>query len=139
MRQKEDALARGIRLMEWTFDPMELKNAFLNLEKLGAIIRRYNPNQYGMTSSPLHGALPTNRTIAQCRLDGPPPGEAGSEVERISYPSDIAAIRASDPSRARAIQQANAVKFQDAFGRGFAVTHFERSESEGTYVLEPWK
>ena len=47
--QREDALARGIELIEWTFDPLEIKNAYLNLEKLGAIARRYNINQYGIT------------------------------------------------------------------------------------------
>ena len=50
--QREDALARGFDLMEWTFDPLEIKNAYLNIEKLGAIARRYNVNQYGITSSP---------------------------------------------------------------------------------------
>ncbi|HWO38509.1 MAG TPA: GNAT family N-acetyltransferase, partial [Candidatus Acidoferrum sp.] len=49
--QREDALARGIELIEWTFDPLEIKNAYLNIEKLGAIARRYNINQYGITSS----------------------------------------------------------------------------------------
>ena len=38
--QREDALARGFELMEWTFDPLEIKNAYLNIEKLGAIARR---------------------------------------------------------------------------------------------------
>jgi len=46
--QRDDALARGIELMEWTFDPLEIKNAYLNIEKLGAIARRYNVNQYGL-------------------------------------------------------------------------------------------
>src|SRR5208337_3093473 len=53
--QREDALARGFELMEWTFDPLEIKNAYLNIEKLGAIARRYNVDQYGITSSPLQG------------------------------------------------------------------------------------
>ena len=63
--QREDALARGIELIEWTFDPLEIKNAYLNLEKLGAIARRYNINQYGITSSPLQGGLPSDRLIAE--------------------------------------------------------------------------
>jgi len=62
--QREDALARGIELIEWTFDPLEIKNAYLNIEKLGAIARRYNINQYGITSSPLQGGLPSDRLIA---------------------------------------------------------------------------
>ena len=47
--QREDAIARGYELMEWTFDPLEIKNAYFNLERLGAIARRYNMNQYGIT------------------------------------------------------------------------------------------
>ena len=57
LRQREEALARGIELIEWTFDPLELKNAFFNIERLGAIVRRYTENQYGITASPLHGGL----------------------------------------------------------------------------------
>ena len=71
LRQRDDALARGIALIEWTFDPLELKNAFLNIEKLGAIVRRYTENQYGTTSSPLHGGLPTDRCIAEWWIDSP--------------------------------------------------------------------
>ena len=59
--QRDDALARGFELIEWTFDPLEIKNAYLNIEKLGAIARRYSVNQYGITSSPLQGGLPTDR------------------------------------------------------------------------------
>ena len=71
LRQREDALARGIALIEWTFDPLELKNAFLNIEKLGAIVRVYKENQYGTTTSPLHGGLPTDRCTAEWWIDSP--------------------------------------------------------------------
>ena len=148
LRQREDALARGIALMEWTFDPLELKNANLNIEKLGAIVRRYSPNQYGTTSSPLHGGLPTDRCVAEWWMDSPrvrgvvgegPRLGGGANRERISYPVDIARIREEDNERARAIQRENAHRFIDAFGRGLAVTGFERSDTEGTYLLEPWQ
>src|SRR5438445_6164727 len=69
LAQRDDALQRGIRLIEWTFDPLEIKNAWLNIERLGAIARRYNPNQYGMSSSPLQGGLPTDRLVAEWWLD----------------------------------------------------------------------
>jgi predicted GNAT superfamily acetyltransferase len=71
LRQRDDALGRGIALIEWTFDPLELKNAFLNIEKLGAIVRRYTENQYGTTTSPLHGGLPTDRCTAEWWIDSP--------------------------------------------------------------------
>src|SRR5881394_265555 len=69
LMQREDALARGIELIEWTFDPLEIKNAYLNIEKLGAVARRYNINQYGITSSPLQGGLPSDRLIAEWWLN----------------------------------------------------------------------
>src|SRR5213593_1427144 len=67
--QRDDALARQFELIEWTFDPLEIKNAYLNIEKLGAISRRYNINQYGMSSSPLQGGLPTDRLVAEWWLN----------------------------------------------------------------------
>ncbi len=145
LRQREDALARGIELMEWTFDPLELKNAFFNIEKLGAIVRRYSENQYGNTGSPLNGSLPTDRCYAEWWLNSPRvkrilAGEPNSSnaVERVSYPAGIARIRHDDPVQARAIQKANGEKLRRAFERGLAATGFERGETEGTYLLEPW-
>ncbi len=63
--QRDEAMARGFELIEWTFDPLEIKNAYLNIERLGAIARRYHVNQYGITSSPLQGGLPTDRLLAE--------------------------------------------------------------------------
>ena len=63
--QRQDALAQGFELIEWTFDPLEVKNSYLNIERLGAIARRYNVNQYGITSSPLQGGLPSDRLVAE--------------------------------------------------------------------------
>ena len=59
--QREEALSRGIRLIQWTFDPLELRNAHFNLNRLGAISRQYLPNLYGTTTSPLHRGLATDR------------------------------------------------------------------------------
>ncbi len=65
LAQREDALARGIDLIEWTFDPLQTRNAYFNIEKLGAIVRRYTPDFYGLSTSPLHGLLPTDRLHAE--------------------------------------------------------------------------
>jgi predicted GNAT superfamily acetyltransferase len=67
--QREDALRRDIRLIEWTFDPVETKNAHFNINRLGAISRRYIPNFYGITTSPLHRGLPTDRLLVEWHLD----------------------------------------------------------------------
>jgi predicted GNAT superfamily acetyltransferase len=55
LAQRDDALDRGIDLMEWTFDPLEIKNAHLNIARLGAIARRYERDFYGPSTSPLQG------------------------------------------------------------------------------------
>lgn len=146
LRQREEALERGIQLMEWTFDPLELKNAHFNIERLGVVVRRYSENQYGVTGSPLHGGLPTDRCIAEWWLDSYrvrkfTAGERTERrhTERIAFPADIARLRTEDPDTARGIQAANAERFKDAFARGLAVTGFERSQQEGAYLLEPWQ
>lgn len=146
LRQREDALAQGLDLIEWTFDPLELKNAFFNIERLGVIVRRYAENQYGITASPLHGGLPTDRCYAEWWIDSPRvraivAGQrpANRTTERISYPADIARIRLEEPERAREIQRTNAACFEAAFARGLAVTGFEPGTTEGTYLLEPWQ
>jgi predicted GNAT superfamily acetyltransferase len=67
--QREDALRRDIRRIEWTFDPLEVKNAYFNLNRLGAISRRYIRNFYGITTSPLHRGMPTDRLLVEWHLD----------------------------------------------------------------------
>src|SRR5262249_36915479 len=57
LAQRDQARQRGIQRIEWTFDPRESKNAYFNIEKLGAIVRRYYVNYYGQISSALHSGL----------------------------------------------------------------------------------
>jgi len=147
--QREDALARGIELIEWTFDPLEIKNAYLNLEKLGAIVRRYNINQYGITSSPLQGGLPSDRLIAEWWLRSRrvetlmetgknPAFERESEIE---VPAQIYDWKAAPETRAKAqhVQERNRNEFLDAFPRGLAVLGYERdAEGNGRFQLGHW-
>jgi len=134
-------------LIEWTFDPLEIKNAFFNIERLGAIVRRFVFNQYGITSSPLNAGLPTDRCYAEwwlendrvnALLDGRvmPRKEI---VGRISITNDIYKIKANDFTQAREIQKRVADQFQEYFAKNLAVTGFERSAENGTYLLSPWE
>ena len=146
LKQREDALARGIDLVEWTFDPLELKNAFFNMERLGAIVRRYVENQYGTTTSPLHGGLPTDRCVAEWWLASPHvtavlAGQAPARAvaERLEVPAEIDVIRRQEPKRARQIQRSLGERLTGCFHRGLAVVGFERSASAGTYLIGKWK
>jgi predicted GNAT superfamily acetyltransferase len=146
LEQRNEALLRGIPLIEWTFDPLELKNAHFNIERLGAVVRRFVLNQYGTTSSHLHGALPTDRCVAEwwiasLRVEATVSGqrpELRDIRDRISVPVEISRLRKEDPKRAREIQRRVSEQFLNSFERGLTVMGFERSEKEGTYLLGPW-
>ncbi len=139
LAQRDKALSRGIDLVEWTFDPLAVKNAFFNVERLGAISRRYIRNQYGATSSPLHGGLPTDRCVAEWWLRSPcveaiVNGRAWDRPavrRRVSVPAQMA-----DP---RATQAATAEVLEGAFADGLAVIGFERTDDAGTYLLGKWE
>ena len=68
--QRDVVRALGVTRMLWTFDPLVARNAHFNLNRLGVGIAEYVPNFYGAnTGSILHGALPTDRFIADWELD----------------------------------------------------------------------
>jgi predicted GNAT superfamily acetyltransferase len=147
LEQRKDALARGIDLIEWTFDPLELKNAYLNVERLGAVVRRYLPNQYGTTSSHLHGGLPTDRLVAEWWVATPraeaivsgAPFQRPLPQARIAVPVEIGELRTSDPARAREIQTEIGEQFTRYFAAGLAVIGFEKSQESGIYLLGQWE
>ena len=67
--QRDRLLAMGITSVYWTFDPLESKNAHLNLNKLGAVAREYVQDMYGQTDSPLHSVIGTDRLVPTWTLD----------------------------------------------------------------------
>ena len=152
--QREDALGRGFELIEWTFDPLEIKNAYLNIEKLGAIARRYNVNQYGVTSSPLQGGLPSDRLVAEWWLRSRRVEKVLSEGRRpaftaqaqIDVPAKIYEWKSAAATRpqARAIEERNRGQFTKAFAAGLSVLGYERNaRGDGRFLLgawdEPWQ
>jgi predicted GNAT superfamily acetyltransferase len=147
--QREDALARGFDLIEWTFDPLEIKNAYLNIEKLGAIARRYNVDQYGTTSSPLQGGLPSDRLVAEWWIKSKRVETAVTDAPRkkfecrarIEVPAEIYAWKAEAATRtqALAVQERNRTLLCDAFANNLAVLGYERNErGNGHFLLGEW-
>lgn len=61
MKQAEIARQMGYQMITWTFDPLESRNAYLNLHKLGAIGAIYKANHYGSMDDELNQGLPTDR------------------------------------------------------------------------------
>jgi predicted GNAT superfamily acetyltransferase len=148
LAQREDAIARGFDLMEWTFDPLEIKNAYLNIARLGAIVRRYHADFYGPSSSPLQGGLPTDRLYAEWWLNSPRVkgllcGEPQTPQigERVTVPHAIYQWKQDAQQRvlAQSIQTRNREALESAFRRGLAVIGYERdAEGSGCFLLGHW-
>ena len=149
LMQREDALGRGIELIEWTFDPLEIKNAYLNIEKLGAVARRYNINQYGITSSPLQGGLPSDRLIAEWWLKservetllGTGKNPSIQSDTEIAVPAQIYEWKSAAETRRQAqqVQERNREQFLGAFAKGLAALGYERDEEgNGKFLLGRW-
>jgi len=149
LAQRRDAMERGFELIEWTFDPLEIKNAWLNMVKLGAIARRYYVNHYGFTSSVLHQGLPTDRLVAEWWLKSKRVVGLLEEakqpvfetVKKIAVPAQIYSWRASatDLPRATDVQKRNREAFLQAFAQDLAVLGYERDANDnGTFLLGTW-
>ena len=145
--QRKDALARGISLIEWTFDPLVTKNAYFNFMRLGAMARRYLPNAYGITTSPLHGSLPTDRLIAEWHLKSKrvlrvlagkqSSSKPGKKAARITIPLNIEELRSTDSGRATELQSQVRAEFTKWLGKGYTATAVTPSKGGMDYILEP--
>jgi predicted GNAT superfamily acetyltransferase len=145
--QREEALGRGIRLVVWTFDPLEIRNAHFNLNRLGAIARKYFPNLYGFTTSPMHRGLPTDRLVAEWQLDSPRVVAILSEVARepqeapaaIELPAELEKLKQDEPAQLAKVQERIRGEFCGWFARGYAATGMRIAKSgAAAYLLRPW-
>lgn len=147
LAQRQDALQRGYQLIEWTFDPLELKNAYFNIEKLGVVANRYSPNQYGLNSSRLQAGLPTDRMFADWWIQSGRVREIFGEKEtcrqgeqeefwqRIEVPTEVMKWKNESVEQAREVQERLRKKFLASFSSGYWVTHFERGKDVSCYIL----
>jgi len=144
--QREEALGRDIRWIEWTFDPLELKNAHFNLNRLGAICRRYIKDLYGVTTSPLHRGIPTDRLVAEWPLDSPRVIAAIGELApvrteapaAILVPAGLEEWKSSDSQKVASVQARLREEFTEWFRRGYAAVGIGTSAAGTVYLLAPW-
>jgi len=144
--QREEALGRGIRLIVWTFDPLEIRNAHFNLNRLGAIARKYLANLYGLTTSPLHLGLPTDRLLAEWQLDSARVVAAVSglatepedDSTTIALPAELDQWKQSDTGAVAPVQARIREEFTAWFARGYAAVGVRKSAAGMEYLLTPW-
>lgn len=147
--QRELALQLGVKFVKWTFEPAKARNAYFNLEKLGAIVTEYQPNFYGTDYSVGEGfgemlGLDSDRLFAEWRLDSAKvcalaAGERFTQGRtadaEIVIPPNWQEIVATDPESAKRELARIRTEFQTAFSAGLFGRGFSRSETEPKYIL----
>lgn len=143
--QADWCMARGIHHVRWTYDPLRLANASLNIAKLGAEGRTYLPDYYGEMAG-INAGTASDRLLVDWHLDsaavrrcraGEPP-LAAAEVAaavRIAIPADFARLLAEDPAAANRARTTMREGLQSAFARGLAIRGVDRERS--AYLLLP--
>jgi predicted GNAT superfamily acetyltransferase len=154
--QRNDALRLGYPLVSWTFDPLEARNAYINLHRLGCIARLYDRNHYGEMEDELNRGLPSDRFEAEWWLDQPkpptPPGEAvvmlrvageGEPIREnvdpvaaaavlIAVPQDFQAVKKRSPELALRWRLESRTALEAALATGMIAIDFLR---EGAYLM----
>ena len=148
--QRARALEEGRRLIKWTWDPMQARNAHFNLNRLGVVVRSYAVNFYGtdyitMPRETVHDvSLDSDRLFADWHLEsarvsqlaeGRPVDHASPPAQTIEIPPDWAALVRQDPARARREQLRVRAEFQEAFNAGLVCAGFQRDETRPRYLL----
>jgi predicted GNAT superfamily acetyltransferase len=144
--QRDEALGRGIRLIQWTFDPLEVRNAHFNLNRLGAICREYLPNLYGVTTSPLHRGLQTDRLLAEWRLDSARVVAAIQDLVKepvvapaiIELPAELERWQREDSAEVGKVQARIREEFMKWFAKGYAAVALRTAPGNTAYLLTPW-
>jgi predicted GNAT superfamily acetyltransferase len=141
LHQRAWALDRGVRAVEWTFDPLVARNAHFNLVKLGADAPRYLPDFYGPMSDAINAGDSTDRLLVHWELAGAKAvaaarglpatlDDAGATLPRggvrfVAVPSDIEAMRRSDPAGARAWRVRLSRELAPAMAAGARIVGFD--------------
>ncbi len=145
--QRQEALKREISLIEWTFDPLETRNAHFNLVRLGAVSAASSPTVTESPKAELHAGLPTDRLIAEWWLDsaarqGMPSTGKTNRRPPITEPSACPQIcLRSKPTTASAAaidaRPRSAMNFRHLFREGYVATGLHRRADTVEYILQP--
>ena len=136
LAQRDHARQRRIRLIQWTYDPLESRNAYFNIEKLGAIVRRYHVNLYGATPSRLQQGLESDRVVAQWWIDEPRI-KAEGDIRRVFIPADIQSLKKQSLKSAQDVQVRVREQFLKNLQEDYFVAGFQRTDEWSEYLFIP--
>lgn len=147
-RAQGDAVrAQGLNLITWTYDPLEARNARLNIGKLGCICRTYIRNAYGDMRDALNAGLPSDRFEVEWWLDrqavdgGWQMANGHIRLDRhlpsmqVAIPRDFQALKRADQAAALRYRLEMRERFEQAFAQGYAVTAFALEDDRAVYTL----
>lgn len=147
--QRERALAEGVKFIKWTFEPVKARNAYFNLEKLGAIVTEYERNFYGTDYAiePESGnqiGLQSDRLFAEWHLEGSKVTalaagelfiEEGDPVAEVAIVNDWSNLVRSDPAAGLELQVRIRRDFEGALARGLIARGFRRGLDHPAYIF----
>ncbi|GAA3451618.1 GNAT family N-acetyltransferase [Dactylosporangium matsuzakiense] len=155
--QRAWTLARGVREVHWTYDPLILRNAYFNLQKLGAEAVEYLPEFYGAMTDGINAGDLTDRILVVWHLDRPrvepadlqgavplvsrapdgrPQVHAAAEpagVLSVAVPLDAEQLRSRDRAAALAWRVAVRDALMSRLASGYRIAGMTR---DGRYLLE---
>ncbi|MBC8029996.1 MAG: GNAT family N-acetyltransferase [Pyrinomonadaceae bacterium] len=153
--QRERALEQGRNRVKWTWDPMQARNAYFNLNRLGVTVSSYAENFYGsayLTIPTLKAGdqqgIASDRLFADWRLRSrrvSALAQHGSKADELAVsatpaveiviPAEWTRLVKEDPPMAKIEQLRVRSEFQKAFAGGLVAAGFERSSTEPRYLL----
>jgi predicted GNAT superfamily acetyltransferase len=146
LAQRDHALRAGVPLIIWTFDPLQSRNAHFNINKLGAIIRRYAVNYYGEgLSTVFDSAVPSDRIFAEwwvssrhveSALAGVRPS-VEDKSQSVSIPDDIEKVHEQSVEEHKRWRVSVREDFQRKLANALIVRGFERESGTSRYLLGP--
>ena len=147
--QRDRAILEGVKFIKWTFQPVQARNAFFNLEKLGAIVREYQPNFYGTDYGSTEGLDPdqgvdSDRLFAEWDLTSsgvqklsnrenePLESKPASEIRTVNNWNELV-----ETDQKYAIEEQRRIKaeFESAFSEKLICRRFRRDDSQPKYLL----
>ncbi|KON87904.1 hypothetical protein AF332_14410 [Sporosarcina globispora] len=69
LAQRQWALDYGYDQIKWTVDPLEIRNGYLNLNKLGGVVNTYLPDYYGTMTDKINNGIRSDRLLLEWNLD----------------------------------------------------------------------
>ncbi|WP_445490222.1 GNAT family N-acetyltransferase [Niallia sp. 03133] len=157
--QKKWALEQGISKIIWTFDPLESRNAYLNIHKLGGYIKTYLPNYYGEMDDDLNRGMPSDRFLLEWDLHRIPINTSSYPMEsiiqfhqliplkienkekwdavyyKVPVPKDIHKIKQQDFTIAKKWRTLIGCCFQELFKLGYEIVDFQKTDDSVNYYI----